>query len=110
MSDLTIKKLVEEVHRNALEKGWWETSRTPLEIHALLHSETAEATEAVRNREKPFYLTKNGKPEGELVELADVIIRIADWCAWNGWDLESALKAKIEYNKTRPYRHGGKAY
>jgi hypothetical protein len=27
----------------------------------------------------------------------------------HNWDFETALKYKHEYNKTREYRHGGKA-
>ena len=42
------------------------------------------------------------------MELADAIIRIADMCGAYGLDLEEALTKKMEYNKSRPYRHGGK--
>ena len=48
------------------------------------------------------------KPEGVAVELADAIIRILDYCAFAGIDIEKALEIKHEYNKSRPYRHGGK--
>lgn len=48
------------------------------------------------------------QPSGVLIELADVIIRIADWCGQEGWELEEAVKLKMEWNKTRAYRHGGK--
>lgn len=33
---------------------------------------------------------------------------ILDWAERNGLDMEAILRAKHEYNKTRPYRHGGK--
>lgn len=33
---------------------------------------------------------------------------ILSWAAREGVDLESILRSKHEYNKTRPYRHGGK--
>lgn len=46
------------------------------------------------------------KPEGELIEIADAIIRLADYCGRNGWDLEEAVNLKMQYNKTRPYKHG----
>lgn len=49
------------------------------------------------------------KPEGEATELADAVIRIADWFGRHGWDLEAVVKAKMAYNQTRGYRHGGKA-
>ncbi len=48
------------------------------------------------------------KPEGVPAELADVCIRIFDLCGLMGIDLERALKEKMEYNKTRSYRHGNK--
>lgn len=48
------------------------------------------------------------KPCGIPIELADVVIRIFDFCGRHGIDLESAIKLKMEYNSTRPYRHGGK--
>ena len=48
------------------------------------------------------------KPEGVAVELADCVIRILDYCGHAGIDIEEAIRIKHEYNKTRPYRHGGK--
>lgn len=51
---------------------------------------------------------KSHKPEGVAIELADAIIRILDYCGKAGIDIEEAIAIKHEYNKTRPYRHGGK--
>ena len=51
---------------------------------------------------------KDTKPEGVAVELADCIIRILDFCGKERIDIENILQAKHEYNKTRPYKHGGK--
>lgn len=48
------------------------------------------------------------KPEGIATEFADCIIRILDYCGHEGIDIGEAIKIKHEYNKTRPYRHGGK--
>ena len=45
---------------------------------------------------------------GVAVELCDAIIRILDYLAYMGVDVEAVLMAKHEYNKGREYRHGGK--
>ena len=79
---------------------------------ALVHSEISEALEVYRDLGKEGlsknWNEENGKPEGFTVELADAIIRIADMCGAYGLDLEESLTKKMEYNKSRPYRHGGK--
>jgi NTP pyrophosphatase (non-canonical NTP hydrolase) len=95
---VTIDQLIKEAHGTAIDKGWWISPRTALEIHALIHSEIAEATEAFRT----------GNEYLQIEELADVIIRIADYCGYRGWDLAQVLEMKMAYNKTRPFRHGGK--
>ena len=35
--------------------------------------------------------------------------RIAEWAGAKGVDLRASWTSKHAYNKTRPYRHGGKA-
>ncbi len=40
--------------------------------------------------------------------MIDCLIRILDWCGKEGVDVDEILARKHEYNKTRPYRHGGK--
>lgn len=107
---MTLNELAKEIHENAISKGWWGEPRSPLEIHALIHSEIAEATESVRNGEAHLFVDRMGKPEGHAVELADALIRILDYAAQQGWDFDAIVKAKMEYNKTRPFRHGGKVY
>lgn len=104
-----INKLVQDIHKNAVEHGWWEEKRSFGDIIALCHAELSEALEEFRNGHEPIEVYYNGeKPEGIPIELADVIIRIMDYCGYAGIDLESALLQKIKYNETRPYRHGGK--
>ena len=187
---MNLNDYIEEIHQTAKDKGWWDKPRSALEVHALIHSEISEATEAVRDRIPSFYIenicvgiackdcnwyknkncmsqNKVNKPEGEAVELVDAVIRILDWYGhenieysekwkesgdntlvmeyivmshglkgiehegmlhqvldysiygWDNliyailymfrqreWDFEEVLKAKMAYNKTRPYRHG----
>ena len=105
-----LNELCKEVYQNAVDHGWWDEQRTFGDLISLCHSELSEALEEFRNGHKPdeTYLNANGKPEGAPTELADVMIRIMDMCGHYNIDLEKALYDKIEYNKTRPYRHGGK--
>lgn len=74
-----------------------------------MHSELSEALEVYRNGYDPnvVYFDK-GKPEGFAIELADCFIRILDTCEALGIDLQLATEMKLAYNKTRPFRHGGK--
>ena len=74
-----------------------------------------EAAEAARRREyvkehgaTEIYFSDSGKPEGIPTELADVIIRVLDYCGCAGINIDAAISQKHEYNKSRPYRHGGK--
>lgn len=48
------------------------------------------------------------KPEGIPIEIADAVIRILDECANRGIDIDEAIRIKMEFNRTRPYRHGNK--
>ena len=94
-----IEKFIQECHRIAKEKGWWDNERNEGELIALMHSELSEALEAMRN-----HADKSDIAE----ELADCCIRIFDYCGSRNINLEDALLKKIEYNKTRAYRHGKK--
>lgn len=94
-----LKELAEKAHETAKKKGWWENDRTEGELIALMHSELSEALEAYRK----------GKGKDAIAEeLADTIIRIIDYSEARGIDIEEAVKEKMEKNKDRPYKHGGK--
>lgn len=75
-------ELALESHRIAKEKGWWNKPRSEASLIQLMVTELAEATEEVRSGKEPFYLV-NGKPEGEAVEIADMLIRLGDFVAAN---------------------------
>jgi hypothetical protein len=112
----TLSDLQKQIHETAVEKGWWEDDRNFGMVLALIHSEISEALEAWRESPVHFYLgAPSGplvegprKPEGWGIELADAVIRILDVCEVHGLNLQDLIEMKMEYNKTRSYRHGGK--
>ena len=73
----------EEIHRNAVEHGWWEGPRHFLEMDALGISELSEAFEEYRNQ-------KEGWEDRFYTELADFYIR--------GMDEHEAEKEGLIFN------------
>lgn len=110
-------ELQKEIHETAKSKGWW-----PLEGNvvaegpdanfakniALIHSELSEALEYWRHGNK----SSDHIPEysGAEEEFADVLIRMLDVCGWYKFNLSGALLAKMAFNKTRAFKHGGKKF
>lgn len=123
----TLNELAKEIHENAVEHGWWDDPRGFGDIIALCHSELSEALEEYRDGRPLTYVLDlegedaviprleedpdkfNGrKPEGIAVEMADCLIRILDWCGKENIDMDKVVRIKMDYNKARAYRHGGK--
>ncbi len=135
---MEINDMMRKVHTLALEAGWWTDHEIDRDLspavrlskHMLIVTEVAEASEEVRNKKPHYYWNtdygivtshdvggsfelkvgdKLMKSEGELSEMADIVIRVFDYCGFMGWDLEQAIIAKHEFNKLRAFKHGGKA-
>lgn len=67
-------------------------------ILALIHSELSEALEAYRKGDRANFAE----------ELADTFIRLLDLTCGLGLDLPGEVLRKLEINRYRGYRHGGK--
>lgn len=98
-------------HQTAKAKGFHDNSYGLLEAEslakagqaiALMHSELSEALEALR---KGNWQHQKGSV---VEELADVIIRIGDFCDLHGLDLGRAVVDKMIANEKREHRHGKK--
>ena len=76
---------------------WSQTYKVP-GILALIHSEVSEALKAFRENDLVNF--------GE--ELADILIRVLDCARGLGIDIDEAVRGKLEKNRQRGYRHGGK--
>jgi NTP pyrophosphatase (non-canonical NTP hydrolase) len=48
------------------------------------------------------------KPCGIPSELADVLIRVFHFCGKHGIDIDKAVREKMAFNASRPFKHGGK--
>lgn len=106
---LSLKELTDRSWDGAVAKGWAEKEVPFPEMVALLHSEISEALESFRNNESISWTDPNGKPQGIGSEFADILIRLGHYSKLLGIDLDYETERKLQYNSTRPHRHGGKA-
>lgn len=131
-----LNELSKQIHENAKSKGFFDSEKNLGEMLCLIHSEVSEALEAVREdkyysksvvlKQKWFIKGMADKNYGHTFnedsffktqfenrvkntfedELADVVIRVLDLCAYMDIDIESHIKAKMRYNSMRPHKHG----
>jgi hypothetical protein len=102
----TLAELIHEAHATAQSKGWHDEPMLRVDAdgkqhidhtrvlakHALIHSEIAELYDSLQIRELPMYDAGSGKPEGWLIEAADVLIRIFDTAGALGLPLAEAVR------------------
>lgn len=108
----SLADMTAEVVANNKAKGWHDNPPSLPEAMMMLVTEAAEAVEVwrVHGTADPTRWEPGcpGKPEGLGSELADIFIRLLDDCYLFGIDLEAEFARKMAYNRTRPFRHGGK--
>lgn len=102
---INLTEFGQEIYTNNVEKGFWESDNIGEKL-ALVHSEISEALEGIRHGNPPD--DKIPEFTSAEAELADAVIRIMDICTHYNWSLEAAIKAKHQYNLTRPFKHGKK--
>ena len=103
---MTLKEIQVEAHANSKAHGFWDKPRNKGEMFMLMVTELAEGFEATRHKQQPHMDDHIPTFTMEAAELADEIIRVCDYAEGHGIDLEAVVKAKMAYNRTRPYMHG----
>ncbi|MBK6671678.1 MAG: hypothetical protein IPG46_19220 [Actinobacteria bacterium] len=120
---MKIHEMQTSAYNMAVTKGWWPAPPVVQDGRianyerissalALIHGEVSEALEELRDstcidavRYDP---ARGNKPEGFGVELADIVLRVADLAGACGIDLQYRIEEKLAYNATREHRHGGR--
>ncbi len=120
-----LQELSVEAYENSKDKGFHDNPKSFGDDIALMHSELSEALEDYRAGRAPneiWYEEADGskhesfaepgtalrKPCGIPSEMADVIIRVLDFCGKYDIPIERAVWEKMRFNSTRPRMHGGK--
>lgn len=113
---LALDRIAEDMFAIAVEKGFHpDPSQVAIpwpinfgEMCANIHSEVSELWEAYRNSKLASPCDKSCGLTCAEEELADIVIRTMDLAGVMGISLGVAIKAKSDYNRTRPHRHGDK--
>src|ERR1700752_771187 len=98
---MDIKQLTDEMHRFVRSKGWYANdSKRPQTPRNLEISLTLEASEILEH----FQWSDEIRDKEELEsELADVALYLLQLASISEIDLEKAVLAKLEINKTREW-------
>jgi len=108
---MTLREMQKEAWAISESKGFHKDHQHPAIRLMLVVSELSEAVEELRKgHDATKIYEKDGKPEGFPIEIADAVIRLGDLCECAGMDLETAVRMKLGFNKTRPMMHGGRKF
>lgn len=113
-----LNELAKNIHKDNVDRGFYDTPRETGTILMLIVSELSEALEAYRK----YKFVNKDDLEGEFDkdkfkekvkdtfedEIADALIRILDMCGDMEIDIAKHVYQKLLYNRTRGYKHGGK--
>ena len=105
---MSLQNIGEEVHKTAVEKGFYDSpvdANFVLAKLALVTSEVSEVLEAYRKQQGGAKIAE---------EMADIFIRLADlWVAMQendiiprGLDFDTAVRMKMDINSGRERKHG----
>ena len=104
--EVTLNTLRDEVYEDAVAHGLWDDYDTDLSVYLLddcqdlIVDEIDELDNAIAD-----WANGHGM-ERYIEELADVIIMCMSVAGKLGIDIDAAVRRKITYNKTRPWKHG----
>lgn len=118
MKNTNLNDVAKEIHKDCIEKGFYENKRELGTRLMLVVSELSEALEADRKNNhatigslldysNPEVFEKYIKDTFED-EIADTFIRLLDLVGYLDIDIDKHIQMKREYNKTRPYKHNKK--
>lgn len=131
---MSLNTLAKSIHKGNVKRGFWDGEKNVGELLMLVVSELSEALEADRKGKKALAkefearkkAVEQSKANGTLTsseyslifthyikdtfedEIADAVIRLLDLSAGLGIDIDAHVCYKLEYNATRPYKHGKK--
>ncbi len=105
---LNIRAIANIVNQTAIDHGFAATAHDVDRALLLIVGEIVEAQNEIRagHGVTEIYESAPGKLEGVPIELADAVIRILNFAAGHGIDIQAAIELKATYNESRPYKHG----
>jgi hypothetical protein len=97
---MDINETVKSAYVSATVKGLWGLCPSTIGFYNNLAEELSEARNEINNID-PIRTSSTGVPAGEAIELADMIILIMSYFGKRGWNLEDAIRIKMDYNEKR---------